>query len=90
MPLTNRSVGAAVAGIVSLILTCSNPNFELKDVSSPIRVVNKIKNNDDYSKSGIAYNISYGIFLASILGLGYNALTENFVRKRKENNQNSG
>tara|TARA_Y100000034_G_C6908339_1_gene422266 strand:- start:7445 stop:7696 length:252 start_codon:yes stop_codon:yes gene_type:complete len=81
MILTKKSAGAVVTGLAGLILTLSSPHFELKDIPAPVRVIQKIKYNDKYNGSGLAYNLSYAALGASLLGLGYNGLTGNFKRK---------
>ena len=73
MPLTRQSAAATVGGIVALIATAANPNFEPSDLN-PARVtevVKKADHNTEFMHSGAVYVLTYTVAAACLFGLGY-------------------
>lgn len=82
MALTNKTAIGVITGLVGLILNFTSPNFEFKDFKEPTNVIKKMKYNDNYWGGGLVYGLSYAMIVGSVIGLGYNALTGNFIKKK--------
>jgi hypothetical protein len=82
MALTRRTAIGVLVGLAALVSTAANPNFELKDLPEPYRVVRKFDYHSEYQHSGKVLVGSYAAFAGSLFALGYNALTGNFIRRQ--------
>ncbi|MBS3168734.1 hypothetical protein J4216_06410 [Candidatus Woesearchaeota archaeon] len=80
MALNNGTAIGVISGLVGLVMTCSNPNYESRDLLRPDRVITKY---DHYG--GTSYLVGYALFIGGTLGTAFNILTGNAAaRRRKE------